>query len=67
SAGEKAKSPSPVTSERLAFPNDYTPTDEVQTSGGDEGPKKKKLTLQQLRAAETANDEEVARKVAAYQ
>ncbi|GJY97223.1 hypothetical protein Tco_0514133 [Tanacetum coccineum] len=37
SAGEKAKSPSPVTSERLAFPNDYTPTDEVQTSGGDEG------------------------------
>ncbi|GKE10582.1 hypothetical protein Tco_1414133, partial [Tanacetum coccineum] len=27
--------------------------------------KKKKLTLQQLRAAETANDEEVARKVAA--
>ncbi|GKC10760.1 hypothetical protein Tco_1007542 [Tanacetum coccineum] len=30
-----------------------------------EEPKKKKLTLQQLRAAETANDEEVARKVAA--
>ncbi|GJR97011.1 hypothetical protein Tco_0269185 [Tanacetum coccineum] len=30
-----------------------------------EEPKKKKVTLQQLRAAETANDEEVARKVAA--
>ncbi|GJS98947.1 hypothetical protein Tco_0820117 [Tanacetum coccineum] len=30
-----------------------------------EEPKKKKLTLQQLRAAETANDEEVARRVAA--
>ncbi|GJY94193.1 hypothetical protein Tco_0510554 [Tanacetum coccineum] len=30
-----------------------------------EEPKKKKLTLQQLRAAETVNDEEVARKVAA--
>ncbi|GKB72330.1 hypothetical protein Tco_0933742 [Tanacetum coccineum] len=30
-----------------------------------EEPKKKKLTLQQLRAAETANDEEVARKVTA--
>ncbi|GKA90529.1 hypothetical protein Tco_0812399 [Tanacetum coccineum] len=28
-----------------------------------EEPKKKKLTLQQLRAAETANDEEVARKL----
>ncbi|GJR84640.1 hypothetical protein Tco_0155425 [Tanacetum coccineum] len=30
-----------------------------------EEPKKKKVTLQQLRAAETANDEEVARKVVA--
>ncbi|GKD58622.1 hypothetical protein Tco_1296131, partial [Tanacetum coccineum] len=30
-------SPSPVASERPASPNDYTPTDEVQTSGGDEG------------------------------
>ncbi|GKF44392.1 hypothetical protein Tco_0130944 [Tanacetum coccineum] len=30
-----------------------------------EEPKKKKLTLQQLRAAETANDEEFARRVAA--
>ncbi|GKB64189.1 hypothetical protein Tco_0920375 [Tanacetum coccineum] len=29
-----------------------------------EEPKKKKITLQQLRAAETANDEEFARKVA---
>ncbi|GJR17126.1 hypothetical protein Tco_0965653 [Tanacetum coccineum] len=37
SAGEKAASPSPVASERPASPNDYTPTDEVQTSGGDEG------------------------------
>ncbi|GJT70344.1 hypothetical protein Tco_1029630 [Tanacetum coccineum] len=37
SAGEKAKSPSPVASERTDSPNDYTPTDEVQTSGGDEG------------------------------
>ncbi|GJZ69596.1 hypothetical protein Tco_0633146 [Tanacetum coccineum] len=37
SAGEKAESPSPVASERPASPNDYTPTDEVQTSGGDEG------------------------------
>ncbi|GJX48431.1 hypothetical protein Tco_0273621 [Tanacetum coccineum] len=37
SAGEKAVSPSPVASERPASPNDYTPTDEVQTSGGDEG------------------------------
>ncbi|GJZ12188.1 hypothetical protein Tco_0546947, partial [Tanacetum coccineum] len=37
SAGEKTKSPSPVASERPASPNDYTPTDEVQTSGGDEG------------------------------
>ncbi|GKC00257.1 hypothetical protein Tco_0986393, partial [Tanacetum coccineum] len=37
SAGEKADSPSPVASERPASPNDYTPTDEVQTSGGDEG------------------------------
>ncbi|GJR52203.1 putative ribonuclease H-like domain-containing protein [Tanacetum coccineum] len=36
-AGEKAVSPSPVASERPASPNDYTPTDEVQTSGGDEG------------------------------
>ncbi|GJY32886.1 ribonuclease H-like domain-containing protein [Tanacetum coccineum] len=146
SAGKKADSLSPVASKRQASPNDYTPTDEVQTSGGDEGnldlhglieslkltlskkksyegtsnenslffqtgrkkvseevlhyganlrnepfiemkwkmksgpsnlsrmslmrkgimkeePKKKKLTLQQLRAAETANDEEVARKV----
>ncbi|GJS10788.1 hypothetical protein Tco_0367584 [Tanacetum coccineum] len=32
-----AESPSPVASERSASPNDYTPTDEVQTSGGDEG------------------------------
>ncbi|GKC44064.1 hypothetical protein Tco_1061786 [Tanacetum coccineum] len=32
-----AESPSPVASERPASPNDYTPTDEVQTSGGDEG------------------------------
>ncbi|GJY33213.1 hypothetical protein Tco_0417682 [Tanacetum coccineum] len=31
------ESPSPVTSERSASPNDYTLTDEVQTSGGDEG------------------------------
>ncbi|GJY49774.1 hypothetical protein Tco_0439730, partial [Tanacetum coccineum] len=30
-----------------------------------EEPKKKKLTLQQLRAAKTANDEEFARRVAA--
>ncbi|GJS09967.1 hypothetical protein Tco_0366763 [Tanacetum coccineum] len=37
SAGEKAASPSPVAFERPASPNDYTPTDEVQTSGGDEG------------------------------
>ncbi|GJY41714.1 hypothetical protein Tco_0428984 [Tanacetum coccineum] len=37
SARKKAASSSPVTSERLASPNDYTPTDEVQTSGGDEG------------------------------
>ncbi|GJT95444.1 hypothetical protein Tco_1090962 [Tanacetum coccineum] len=37
SAGEKAASPSPVASERPASPNDYTSTDEVQTSGGDEG------------------------------
>ncbi|GJZ58654.1 hypothetical protein Tco_0614470, partial [Tanacetum coccineum] len=37
SASEKAVSPSPVASERPASPNDYTPTDEVQTSGGDEG------------------------------
>ncbi|GJS81106.1 hypothetical protein Tco_0747647 [Tanacetum coccineum] len=37
SAGEKAVSPSPVASESLDSPNDYTPTDEVQTSGGDEG------------------------------
>ncbi|GJV02915.1 hypothetical protein Tco_1336484, partial [Tanacetum coccineum] len=37
SAGKKAESPSPVASERSATPNDYTPTDEVQTSGGDEG------------------------------
>ncbi|GKC92461.1 hypothetical protein Tco_1157903 [Tanacetum coccineum] len=36
SAGKKAESPSPVASERPASPNDYTPTDEVQTSGGDE-------------------------------
>ncbi|GJV22395.1 hypothetical protein Tco_1371415 [Tanacetum coccineum] len=82
-------------------PNDYTPTDESQTSGGDERqeakeegvfsqtgetqgtdtqgtvpkdkgkgilveePKKKKLTLQQIRALETTNDEEVARKIQA--
>ncbi|GJW10512.1 putative ribonuclease H-like domain-containing protein [Tanacetum coccineum] len=37
SAGEKAESPNLVASKRLAYPNDYTPTDEVQTSGGDEG------------------------------
>ncbi|GJY49775.1 hypothetical protein Tco_0439731 [Tanacetum coccineum] len=37
SVSKKAKSPSPVASERTASPNDYTPTDEVQTSGGDEG------------------------------
>ncbi|GJX56685.1 putative ribonuclease H-like domain-containing protein, partial [Tanacetum coccineum] len=37
SASEKAKSSSPVASERPTSPNDYTPTDEVQTSGGDEG------------------------------
>ncbi|GKC82147.1 hypothetical protein Tco_1137864, partial [Tanacetum coccineum] len=37
SAGKKAESPSPVASERLASPNDYTTIDEVQTSGGDEG------------------------------
>ncbi|GKA90528.1 hypothetical protein Tco_0812398 [Tanacetum coccineum] len=37
SAGKKAASQSPVASERPASPNDYTPTDEVQTSGGDEG------------------------------
>ncbi|GKD97284.1 hypothetical protein Tco_1381181 [Tanacetum coccineum] len=36
-AGTKAENPSPVASERSASPNDYTPTDEVQTSGGDEG------------------------------
>ncbi|GKG54601.1 hypothetical protein Tco_0560256 [Tanacetum coccineum] len=29
SAGDKAKSPSLVASERTASPNDYTPTDEV--------------------------------------
>ncbi|GJY96217.1 copia protein [Tanacetum coccineum] len=32
-----AESSSPVASKRSASPNDYTPTDEVQTSGGDEG------------------------------
>ncbi|GKE63121.1 hypothetical protein Tco_1513488 [Tanacetum coccineum] len=37
SVSKKAKSPSPFTSERIDSPNDYTPTDEVQTSGGDEG------------------------------
>ncbi|GJS11337.1 hypothetical protein Tco_0368133 [Tanacetum coccineum] len=37
SAGKKAASPSLVASERPASPNDYTPTDEVRTSGGDEG------------------------------
>ncbi|GJS62670.1 hypothetical protein Tco_0657454 [Tanacetum coccineum] len=37
SAGDKADNTSPAASERLASPNDYTPTDEVQTSGGDEG------------------------------
>ncbi|GKF55418.1 hypothetical protein Tco_0165758, partial [Tanacetum coccineum] len=36
-AGEKADNPSLVASERSASPNDYTPTNEVQTSGGDEG------------------------------
>ncbi|GKE37355.1 hypothetical protein Tco_1460760, partial [Tanacetum coccineum] len=37
SVSKKAKSPSPFASERTASPNDYTPTDEVQTSRGDEG------------------------------
>ncbi|GJT01933.1 hypothetical protein Tco_0823102 [Tanacetum coccineum] len=37
SAGTKAKNPSLVASERSASPNDYTPTDKVQTFGGDEG------------------------------
>ncbi|GKF39702.1 hypothetical protein Tco_0119763, partial [Tanacetum coccineum] len=37
SAGEKADNLSPVAYERPASPNDYTPTYEVQTSGGDEG------------------------------
>ncbi|GKB03245.1 hypothetical protein Tco_0831334, partial [Tanacetum coccineum] len=37
SAGDKADNTSLAASERLASPNDYTPTDEVQTSGGDEG------------------------------
>ncbi|GJR43760.1 hypothetical protein Tco_1311863 [Tanacetum coccineum] len=37
SAGEKAVSLSLVASERPTSPNDYTPTNEVQTSGGDEG------------------------------
>ncbi|GKG09977.1 hypothetical protein Tco_0338723 [Tanacetum coccineum] len=37
SAGKKAESPSPVASERPTTPNDYTPTDKVYTSGGDEG------------------------------
>ncbi|GJT62840.1 hypothetical protein Tco_1006373 [Tanacetum coccineum] len=37
SAGKQAENPSPVASERSASPNDYTPTDEDQTSGGDEG------------------------------
>ncbi|GKG33644.1 hypothetical protein Tco_0433803, partial [Tanacetum coccineum] len=37
SAGKKAESPSPVTSDRPAFPSDYTPINEVQTSRGDEG------------------------------
>ncbi|GJZ39186.1 hypothetical protein Tco_0585749, partial [Tanacetum coccineum] len=37
SADKKADSPSSVASERSASPNDYPPTDEVQTSGGDEG------------------------------
>ncbi|GKA83233.1 hypothetical protein Tco_0804828 [Tanacetum coccineum] len=37
STGKKAESPSPFASERSATPNDFTPTDEVQTSGGDEG------------------------------
>ncbi|GKE95814.1 hypothetical protein Tco_1580669, partial [Tanacetum coccineum] len=37
STGTKAENPSPVASERLASPNDYTPTDEVQTSRGDGG------------------------------
>ncbi|GJT77752.1 hypothetical protein Tco_1044477 [Tanacetum coccineum] len=35
--GMNKKSSSPVASERLASPNDYTPTNEVQTSRGDEG------------------------------
>ncbi|GKA85522.1 hypothetical protein Tco_0807176, partial [Tanacetum coccineum] len=37
SVSKKAKSLSPVACERTTSPNDYTPTDEVQTSGGDEG------------------------------
>ncbi|GKF57298.1 hypothetical protein Tco_0170835 [Tanacetum coccineum] len=37
SAGKKAESTSPVASARPASPNDFTPTYEVQTSGGDEG------------------------------
>ncbi|GJZ76604.1 hypothetical protein Tco_0641276 [Tanacetum coccineum] len=37
STSEKAKSSSPVASERPTSPNDYTPTDKVQTSGGNEG------------------------------
>ncbi|GKE10754.1 hypothetical protein Tco_1414305, partial [Tanacetum coccineum] len=36
-AGKKAESPSLVASERPASPNDYTPTNEVQISRGDEG------------------------------
>ncbi|GKD57034.1 hypothetical protein Tco_1290421 [Tanacetum coccineum] len=37
SARKKAASLNPVATEIPASPNDYTPTDEVQTSGGDEG------------------------------
>ncbi|GJX28103.1 hypothetical protein Tco_0236182 [Tanacetum coccineum] len=36
-ASDKAKSSSPVAFERPTSPNDYTPTDEVQKSRGDEG------------------------------
>ncbi|GJU58082.1 hypothetical protein Tco_1235848, partial [Tanacetum coccineum] len=37
SARKKAESSSPGASKRSATPNDYTPTDKVQTSRGDEG------------------------------
>ncbi|GKD12332.1 hypothetical protein Tco_1196739 [Tanacetum coccineum] len=35
--GEKEDSPTKSAAKRSDFPNDYTPTDEVQTSRGDEG------------------------------